>query len=195
MCNKREKREIDVPFNNVKYELMTYWKQQYQEAKKKWNRDLNTQETQSGEGYCFAKLILINEKEITGVFDSRIKSMNDLEMQVPDSSRSSIYHAEMQVLNTWFEHYKEIPISALNIYSPPCPKCAVVLECLNLSGCVHTNNHVSKESQSANWPLKEAKRLVTFITKNKKIKGLDEKYFEKHAEEVYKVFMHESWHK
>lgn len=179
MCNKRISKK---PFENIKWDLQRYWKSLFLSAKNKWIRDLNTQ---GEEGRCSAKIILRNNIEINKEFN-----INDKE--------NSSYHAEMNALNEWIEKYSyknsDYYISKILVSSPPCPKCAVVLECLNLSELVHTNSRNSKDPKYANWPFKKAKELVTLITGDNIIEGVGKDYFIEHADDVYKAFMNESWH-
>lgn len=140
--------------------LIDKWRNLYYEATPKWNRTSNS--NPGIEGKCDAKITLTDGTIIEGKY------------------KNNSYHAEMDAL---VKVLKLDDIKMIEITSPPCPRCAVVLEILNLSTKVFCKEALSRCSISENWDRKKAVDLVNIVAR-----FLDDDERMSYINEIYNSF-------
>lgn len=142
MCTGRKKYR---PFNIFKWDLIQFWSDKFNNSHDGiWNVDdgINGQ----GEGACLARIITYGGRIYKGKFDSTISR-----------------HAEMNALFSHNQQFRGQNIKAIEISSPPCPSCAVVLEVLGLSDKVYTRQVPIRRALSFNMSIADFESIFDYI--------------------------------
>lgn len=99
----------------------------------------------------------------------------------------------MDVLAQVIDSKEVADITKITITSPPCVKCAVVLEIMGLSKLVHVPNKKLKNVQSENWPSSERAQLVDIIIPKPPIIAPQERL--KYERDIFNTFQVGEWSK
>lgn len=144
-------RERRVSWFIVANELQMEWIKKFNDGKKKWNlydeKSAKTEDKSTKtEGECTAIITVEDGTKYEGKY------------------KANSYHAEMAAWVACKEEGKQHQIIKIDISSPPCPHCTVVLEMLGLSDKVYCKKASSRNGPSINWPWIDRENLVKIIT-------------------------------
>lgn len=140
MCNTREKHR---PFELLKWDLIRYWARVFNSSYDGiWNVEegINGQ----GEGACVAEVEMKDGTTHSGEFNSFLSQ-----------------HAEMNVIFKYKLQNRSRDVERLEISSPPCPCCSVVLKRLGFSTKVYTREVPIRRALSYNMSENDFKKVLT----------------------------------
>lgn len=172
------------PFKVCEPLLDSYWSGLIKAGENKWNWDGSLDSC--GEGECVAQIILKDGRLISGEFVE-----GKYHAEINALIQAGVFDAEsMEVISGQTEN-----VLRINISSPPCLRCNIILESLSLSDKVHLNGEKgkirSRACPSGDWPSGHIKALVQLITLHDETqtKGLTSKEIKEYMREIYLHFM------
>lgn len=166
----RRTRERHQPFDNIKRDLIEYWVKLLNLYNVKWT--LSDDIKGLGEGECKATLTTTTGRIVEGEFNYVISR-----------------HAEMDAIFKENLQTKCDSIKSIEITSPPCPCCAVVLGVLGLSEKVISRKGHQKRAASYNMSRSDFNEVFNLLIP-KELQSEAHYWFDN----VYKLFASGDWY-
>ncbi|HAA15228.1 MAG TPA: hypothetical protein DCE41_27445 [Cytophagales bacterium] len=163
----RQPRTRNRSWDALQPVLTNRWSSLFSAALEKWKEDQSL--VGQGEGNCSAKIDTKSGVEVVGCFhaDTGIHAEIDAWLKVGDTSK----------------------VKKINISSAPCPRCAVVFECLGLSAKVYHRPSSSRGGPSWGYPEAQRVELLTLLCAG----VLSGSEIDKYQDQIYNYFVGLAW--
>lgn len=168
MTPRSRKKTFDPCIKEI---LQKYWIEKRDKGRSRWKLG-DVRIPSQGEGECSARITLSDSTSYDGIF------------------HTNSYHAEMDALVKVIKKDKLSEIECIEISSPPCDKCAVVLEIKDLSDFVKVSKKASRNGPSNNWNEAEKNSLIDIIAPSDL---LSEEEIEANITNIWSYFQSDEW--
>lgn len=192
---QRPKREKTRPYEQIEKSLIMLWTDLYKLGKKKW-KIIGKDELKEIDDESFENYILSDSEETRQCYAYIITKKRKYKGNYIDAE----WHAEMNALYKYNENMEMKNTEKINkiiISSPPCNKCAVVLESLGLSEYVYyPKGKKSRNAISANFPTYPEdffEKMIEIITRGSDITKNE---LHKYERNIFSTFLNDTkWSK